>query len=118
MLASRAERTRGHHVIAGRPAEPQAQSSPPARKGRSEAEWLDWARTAGQFVVVMAASVTTRSLSDENLRANEDARVGIQAGGDGAMPSQAEIQCVCAFTYMNARSRQNLSGTWTDVMNP
>ena len=40
MFASRAERTRGHHVIAGRPAEPQARSSPPARKGRSEAEWL------------------------------------------------------------------------------
>ena len=33
------------------------------------------------------------------------------------MPSRAEIQCVCAFTYMNARSRQNLSDTWTDVMN-
>jgi hypothetical protein len=50
MFASRAERTRGHHVIAGRPAEPQARSSPPARKGRSEAKWLDRAedrRTIG-----------------------------------------------------------------------
>jgi hypothetical protein len=33
------------------------------------------------------------------------------------MPSQTEIQCECAFTYMNARSRQNLSDAATAAMN-
>jgi hypothetical protein len=33
------------------------------------------------------------------------------------MPSQAEIQCECAFTYMNARCRQNLSDAATAGMN-
>jgi len=33
----------GHQVIARQLAQPQARSSPPARKGRSEAEWLDGA---------------------------------------------------------------------------
>ena len=30
-------------------------------------------------------------------------------GGDGAVPSQAQIQCECAFTYMNAVFRKNLT---------
>jgi hypothetical protein len=33
------------------------------------------------------------------------------------MPSRAEIQCECAFTHMNARSRQNLSDAATAQMN-
>jgi hypothetical protein len=33
------------------------------------------------------------------------------------MPSQAEIQCMCAFTHMNALSRQNLPESWTVAMN-
>jgi hypothetical protein len=33
------------------------------------------------------------------------------------MPSQAQIQCECAFTYMNARCRQNLSDTAMAEMN-
>jgi hypothetical protein len=40
---------------------------------------------------------------------NETRKVGKQSGGDGAVPSQAEIQCECAFTYMNAVFRKNLT---------
>ena len=50
-------------------------------------------RTAGQFVVVMAASVGPKVAQHENLQGERNARAGIQAGGDGAMPSQAQIQC-------------------------
>jgi hypothetical protein len=42
---------------------------------------------------------------------NETRKVGKQSGGDGAVPSQAEIQCECAFTYMNAVLRKNLTDT-------
>jgi hypothetical protein len=35
--------------------------------------------------------------------------VAKQLGGDGAVPSQAEIRCGCAFTYMNAVFRKNLT---------
>jgi hypothetical protein len=35
--------------------------------------------------------------------------LGKQSGGDGAVPFQAEIQCECAFTYMNAVFRKNLT---------
>ena len=31
------------------------------------------------------------------------------AEGDGAVPSQVEIRCGCAFTYMNAVFRKNLT---------
>ena len=34
------------------------------------------------------------------------------------MPSQAEIRCECAFTYMNARSRRNLSDAAAAAMTP
>ena len=40
---------------------------------------------------------------------NETRKNGEQSGGDGAVPSQAEIQCECAFTYMNALLRTNLT---------
>jgi len=68
MFASRAERTRGHHVIAGRPAEPQARSSPPARKGRSEAEWLDRVEDRRTIGRVMAALVNDGDAQRENER--------------------------------------------------
>jgi hypothetical protein len=42
---------------------------------------------------------------------DETRKVGKQSGGDGAVPSQAEIQCECAFTYMNAVLRKNLTDT-------
>ena len=55
------------------------------------------------------------------LSANEpderDAQGWEQLGGDGAVPSQAEIRCECAFSDMNARSRQNLSEAATARMN-
>jgi len=38
-----------------------------------------------------------------------ETRVGRQAGNDGAVPSRVEIQCECAFTYMNAVIRNNLT---------
>ena len=31
------------------------------------------------------------------------------AEGDGAVPSQVEIRCGCAFTYVNAVFRKNLT---------
>jgi hypothetical protein len=47
---------------------------------------------------------------------NETRKVGKQSGGDGAMPSQAEIRCECAFTYMNAVSRKNLTDALAQSM--
>ena len=35
--------------------------------------------------------------------------MGRQVGDDGAVPSRVEIQCECAFTYMNAVIRKNLT---------
>jgi hypothetical protein len=40
---------------------------------------------------------------------NETRKVGKQLGGDGAVPSQAEIRCERAFTYMNAVFRKHLT---------
>ena len=51
----------------------------------------------------------------ENERDERDAQVGRQAGGDGAVPSQAEIRCECAFTYMNAVSGKNLTGVFSSM---
>jgi hypothetical protein len=48
-------------------------------------------------------------LSARTNATNETRKVGRQSGGDGAMPSRAEIQCECAFTYMNAVFRKNLT---------
>ena len=45
----------------------------------------------------------------ENEHDERDAQVGRQAGDDGAVPSRVEIQCECAFTYMNAVIRKNLT---------
>jgi hypothetical protein len=49
------------------------------------------------------------SLSASTYGTNERRKVGKQSGGDGAVPSQAEIRWKCAFTYMNAVSRKNLT---------
>jgi hypothetical protein len=57
----------------------------------------------------MAALCGHRDTQRENERDDRDAQVGRQAGDDGAVPSQAEIQCECAFTYMNAVFRKNLT---------
>jgi hypothetical protein len=58
----------------------------------------------------MAAVSSDQVAQRETERDERDAQVGRQAEGDGAVPSRAEIQCECAFTYMNASSRRNLSG--------
>ena len=42
--------------------------------------------------------------------------MGKQSGGDGGGPFQAEIQCECAFTYMNAVSRKNLTDALAQSM--
>jgi hypothetical protein len=101
--------TGGHHVIARQLAEPQARSSPPARKGRSKAEWLDRAEDRRQSRVVMAALLSDGDAQRENEREERDAQGWEIVGGDGAVPSQAEIQGECAFTYMNAVFRKNLT---------
>lgn len=66
-------------------------------------------RTAGQSRIVMAARFQRRRCSERMNRTNETRKGGKQSGGDGAVPSQAEIRCECAFSYMNAVSRKNLT---------
>jgi len=66
--------------------------------------------TAGQSRVVMAAVSDTRSLRRDDLRDERVTRWSERrAEGDDAVPSQVEIRCVCAFTYMNAVFRKNLT---------
>ena len=91
-------------------AEPQARSSPPARKGRSEAKWLD--RAEDRRTISRRDGRTLerpRCSARERTRRTRRARSGEQSEGDGAVPSQAEIRCKCAFTYMNAVPRKNLT---------
>jgi hypothetical protein len=73
----------GHHAMARRRAEPQARSSPPARKGRSEAEWLDRAEDRRTIRRCDGRSVCPPGSQRENPRDERDAQVGSQAGGDG-----------------------------------
>ena len=73
----------GHHAIARRRAEPQARSSPPARKGRSEAEWFDRAEDRRTIRRCDGRSVWPPGSQRENRRDERDAQVGSQAGGDG-----------------------------------
>ena len=56
----------GHHVIADRSGGPQARSSPSARQGRSEAEWLDQAEDGRTIALVMAAVTRGRSAAVTN----------------------------------------------------
>jgi hypothetical protein len=48
-------------------------------------------------------------LSARTNATNETRKVGKQSGGVGTVPFQAEIRCECAFTYMNAVFRENLT---------
>ena len=68
-------------------------------------------RTAGQSGLVMDAVSGYEVAQRENLRdeTNETRRLEDRKEVDGTVPSQAEIQCECAFTYMNAVSRKNLT---------
>jgi hypothetical protein len=101
--------TGGHHPIARQLAEPQARSTPPARKGRSKAEWLDCAEDRRTISRRDGRTLEQRRCSARERETNETRKVGKQSGGDGAVPSQAEIQCECAFTHMNAVFRKNLT---------
>jgi hypothetical protein len=66
-------------------------------------------RTAGQSRIVMAALLSDGDAQRENERDERDAQGWETVGGDGAVPSQAEIRSQCAFTCMNAVSRKNLT---------
>jgi hypothetical protein len=48
-------------------------------------------------------------LSERTNVTNETRRLEDRQEVDDAVPSRVEIQCECAFTYMNASWRQNLS---------
>jgi hypothetical protein len=48
-------------------------------------------------------------LSARTNATNETRKVGKQSRCDGTVPFQAEIRCECAFTYMNAVFRKNLT---------
>jgi hypothetical protein len=66
-----------HHVIARQRAEPQARSSPPARKGRSKAEWLD--RAEGRRTISRCDGRTLerrRCSARERTRRTRRARLG------------------------------------------
>ena len=66
-------------------------------------------RTAGQSRIVMAALLSDGGAQRENERDERDAQGWETVGGDDAVPSQAEIRWKCAFTYINAVSRKNLT---------
>ena len=107
----------GHHVIANRSGGPQARSSPLARQGRNEAEWLDRAEDRRTIRRRDGPHRLGHQLAQrENLWDERNAQVGKQSGGDGSVPSQAEIQRECAFTYMNAVSRKNLTDARAQLM--
>jgi hypothetical protein len=96
-------------VIARQLAEPQARSSPPARKGRSEAEWLDGAENR--------RTISRRDgRGSRALGARQRTRKGIEARwwkkGRRRRSSAAAvtIQSECALTLKNAGFRRNLTG--------
>jgi hypothetical protein len=66
-------------------------------------------RTAGQSRIEMAALLSDGDAQRENERDERDAQGWETVAGDGAVPSQAEIRWKCAFTYINAVSRKNLT---------
>jgi hypothetical protein len=66
-------------------------------------------RTAGQSRIVMAALLSDGGAQRENERDERDAQGWETVEGDDVVPSQAEIRWKCAFTYMNAVSRKNLT---------
>src|SRR5918993_3051443 len=57
----------------------------------------------------MTAVLSDGDAQRENERDERDAQGWETVGGDGEVPSQAEIRWKCAFTYMNAVSRKNLT---------
>jgi hypothetical protein len=61
----------------------------------------------------MAATCATAMFSARTNSTNGTRRIGKQSAGDGVMPSEAEIQYECAFTYMNAGFRKNLTDAFS-----
>jgi hypothetical protein len=57
----------------------------------------------------MAALASDVLVSVRTNATNETSKVGEQSGGDSAVLSQAAIRWRCAFTYMNAVFRKNLT---------
>jgi hypothetical protein len=92
----------------------RGQARQPGRDG-AKRSGLTAPTTAGQSRVVMATLSGPCDAQREHERNQRDAQDGRQAGGDGAMPSQAEIQCECAFTFMNAFSGKNLTGMFSSM---
>jgi len=86
-LCIRAQRLReptgGHHVIVGPRGAASVRSSPPARKGRSEAEWLDGAEDRRTIRARDGRSEQRRAVQREDLRDERDAQVGRLEGDDG-----------------------------------
>jgi hypothetical protein len=109
MFASRAERSRGHHVMPDvRRSRRSGQARQPARDG-AKRSGLTGPRTAEQSRLVMAALVNDGDAQRENDATNETRKVGKQSGGDSGCCLWAAIRRKCAFTYMNAVSRRNLT---------
>ena len=57
----------------------------------------------------MAARLSDGDAERDNERDERDAQGWETVGGDSAVPSRAEIRWKCAFTYINAVSRKNLT---------
>ena len=89
----------------------RGQARQPARDG-AKRSGLTGPRTAGQSVGVMAAACGHQALSASIQETNETRRLGVRQEVTVRRPSQAWIQCECAFTYMNAVSGENLSGVF------
>jgi hypothetical protein len=66
-------------------------------------------RTAGQSRIVMAAFRRDDVAQRDDLRDERDAQVERQAGCNGRDRLGRWIRCECAFTYMNAVFRKNLT---------
>ena len=54
-------------------------------------------------------------LSARTNATNKTRRLDDRQEVDGAVPSQVEIQCECAFTYMNAISGENLTSVFSSM---
>jgi len=75
----------------------EARSSPPARKGRSQAEWLDGAEDRRTISRRDGHSLATAMLSARTNMTNETRRWEDRQEMTARLPSRVEIQCECAF---------------------
>ena len=86
---------------------------PASPKGRSEAEWLDRAEDRRTISRRDGRTRATAMFSGERTRRTGRAGLEKDRQVNGAMAPQAEIQCECAFTYMNAVFRKNLTDAFS-----